>query len=77
MYMLSRDRLNMDLDRESLMLLVKLLSKDTGHRIHQLEAGQQAEYKKVQDKLWSIFSDLPKASNTTQDIECPDLSVST
>ncbi|XP_072165383.1 wings apart-like protein homolog [Diadema setosum] len=74
MYMLSRDRLNMDLDRESLWLLVRLLSKDTGHRAKHLEAAQLSEYHKAQEKLWAVFSDLPKASNTLGDIECSDLS---
>lgn len=74
MYMLSRDRLNMDLDRDSLWLLVRLLSKDTAHRIQQLEQTQQVEYKKVQDKLWAIFNELPKASNTLVDIERSELS---
>nr|XP_054773584.1 wings apart-like protein homolog [Lytechinus pictus] len=74
MYMLSRDRLNMDLDRDSLWLLVRLLSKDTAHRIHQLDPSQQAEYKKVQEKLWAVFTELPKASNSLGDIETSDLS---
>eukprot|EP00057_Strongylocentrotus_purpuratus_P023217 XP_011677691.1 PREDICTED: protein wings apart-like [Strongylocentrotus purpuratus] len=67
--------LNMDLDRDSLWLLVRLLSKDSAHRIHQLEPTQQAEYKKVQEKLWAVFSELPKASNSLGDIETSDLSV--
>lgn len=50
MYILSRDRLNMDLDRACLELMIKLLEFDQDHSAHQDQLTAK-EVEKVKEKI--------------------------
>lgn len=50
MYILSRDRLNMDLDRACLELMIKLLEFDQDHMAHQDQLTAK-EVEKVKEKI--------------------------
>lgn len=50
MYILSRDRLNMDLDRACLELMIKLLELDQDHSAHQDQLTAK-EVEKVKEKI--------------------------
>ena len=73
MFMLSRDRLNMDLDRDSLNLMVQLLSSDPQKSV---EEAVQQEYVRNHDKLKAVMSNLPKTSPLAKDLDLDNISVS-
>lgn len=66
MYMLSKDRLNMDLDRNSLSLLVQLLSIDSESILSQRTPEEKEEYQKTRARLWGIVKNAAKGSSTNQ-----------
>ena len=70
--MLSRDRLNMDLDRASLNLMVQLLSSDPQKATD--EATQQ-EYARNHSKLEKVMAEIPKTSPLAKDLDLDNISV--
>ena len=72
MFMLSRDRLNMDLDRDSLNLMVQLLSSDPQKTDDEMV---QQEYERNHEKLKSVMKNLPKTSPLAKDLDLENISV--
>ncbi|XP_013405547.1 wings apart-like protein homolog, partial [Lingula anatina] len=58
MHMLSRDRLNMDLDKESLELMVKLLSVDAQYTSENVSTDR--EYQKTREKVTELLTQIKK-----------------
>ena len=75
MYMLSRDRLNMDLDRESLDLLVRLLSVESEISTDQWTTASRQEYERTKEKLRTILEDVPNTCSMAKDLDLDGLSV--
>ncbi|XP_070545501.1 wings apart-like protein homolog [Ptychodera flava] len=64
LFMLSKDRLNMDLDKKSLALLVKLMDADPKASPSKLSK----EYNRTKEKVRSIFQKLPGGMVKTLDL---------
>lgn len=64
MFMLSRDRLNMDLDRPSLDLLLKLLGveqqEDEGATPSKLSSGAAKDLKRTKDRIQELIHNMQK-----------------
>ncbi|XP_038061068.1 wings apart-like protein homolog isoform X2 [Patiria miniata] len=74
MYMLSRDRLNMDLDRDSLDLLVRLLSVESEMTSDQWTETKKQDYDRTKEKLRSILEEVPNTCSMAKDLDLDGLS---
>ena len=75
MYMLSRDRLNMDLEKSSLELMVGLLSADPEHESN---TADKEEFQRTRAKICGICEKLrmKKEGTTIKQLTMEDISVS-
>ena len=80
MYMMSRDRLNVDLDRDALELLTKLLCSDVekykSKKMSKLSAASIKEYERMQIKVKEVIAQLKKEGGA-KSIEVHEVTVST
>ncbi|XP_022111890.1 wings apart-like protein homolog [Acanthaster planci] len=74
MYMLSRDRLNMDLDRDSLGLLVRLLSVESEMSQDDWSEIKKQDYDRTKEKLRSILQEVPSTCTMAKDLDLDGLS---
>lgn len=79
MFMLSRDRLNMDLDQESLNLMLRLLGVDQQEDMNTtLSPTAERALKRNKDRVLEIYKEFLQQSGTKQDsidMECLSVSV--
>ena len=78
MFMLSRDRLNMDLDQESLNLMLRLLGVDQQEDSYTtLSPPAERALKRNKDRVLEVYKEFLQQSGTKQDsIDTDCLSVS-
>ena len=76
MYMLSRDRLNMDLDRDSLGLLIRLLSVESEITSDQWSETQRQDYDRTKERIRSVLEEVPNTCSMAKDLDLDGLSVS-
>ena len=75
MYMLSRDRLNMDLDRDSLDLLIRLLSVESEIALDEWSETQRQDYDRTKEKMRSVLEEVPNTCSMAKDLDLDGLSV--
>ena len=75
--MLSRDRLNMDLDQDTLNLMLRLLGVDQQEDMAAtLTASAARALKRNRDKVQEVYSQFQKEAGSKQEIEIECLTVS-
>ncbi|XP_071808493.1 wings apart-like protein homolog [Asterias amurensis] len=74
MYMLSRDRLNMDLDRDSLDLLIRLLSVESEIASDEWSETQRQDYDRTKEKMRSVLEEVPNTCSMAKDLDLDGLS---
>ena len=76
-FMLSRDRLNMDLDQDTLNLMLRLLGVDQQEDMAAtLTASAARALKRNRDKVQEVYSQFQKEAGSKQEIEIECLTVS-
>ena len=73
--MLSRDRLNMDLDRDSLDLLIRLLSVESEIASDEWSETQRQDYDRTKEKMRSVLEEVPNTCSMAKDLDLDGLSV--
>lgn len=74
MFMLSRDRLNMDLDQESLNLMLRLLGVDQQEDLAQtLSPTATRTLNRNRDRVLEVYQEFLKQSGSKQDVIDPDV----
>ena len=77
MFMLSRDRLNMDLDQETLNLMLRLLGVDQQEDLGTtMSQTAKRALKRNQDKVGEVYEQFQKEAGSKQEIDIESLTVS-
>ena len=80
MYMVSRDRMNMDIEKSTLQLMLALLSIDSQQMAHCGEKILQKEYDRLCEKVAELTKTMQKhggvKNNKKLELQLEDVSVS-